>query len=204
MNKIKAVLFDLDGVLVDTRKLHFDSLKVSLQSVGIDLDVDYHSNTLDGLPTYKKLEIIGAQYHLSKDQIDHVMQEKQRNTLALLKDAISPNSEHHKIFEWLKKENIKCAVCSNSKRSTLDYILDSLGIDGHLDLNLSNEDVKNPKPSPDIYIKAMELLKVESSNTLIIEDSPFGVESALASGAKLQRIHEPTELTLELIQGCIA
>lgn len=202
--KIQAVIFDLDGVLVETRKLHFEALSRALKDLGFDLSFEEHHNTYDGLPTYKKIEMLKDRFNLSSEQIVFLNKRKQEYTIELLNGKILPNQEHSRIFSHLKDNDIRVAICSNTKRSTLDYIVNKLEISQYLEFSLSNEDVDQPKPSPNIYLRAMSLLDVTPEETLVFEDSPHGLESARKSKATVEKIDETSDLTFELIKKLVS
>lgn len=124
--------------------------------------------------------------------------------MKLLEGSISPKQELMDILNYLKQNKINIAICSNTKRHTLDYIIEKLEIEDIISFSLSNEDVDSPKPSPEIYLKAMERLNILPSEALIFEDSPHGLEAAKKSQAKLQAVSCPEDLTLELVKSAIA
>lgn len=203
MIKIKAILFDLDGVLVETRKLHFQALALALKEIHRELSFEEHQRLYDGLPTYKKIELLTDRFALSQLEIDFVNQRKQEHTVKLLEGSIHPSKELNLIMDYLREKKIQIAVCSNTKRYTLDHILEKLGINKLINFSLSNEDVANPKPSPEIYIKAMEKLNVSPEEVIIFEDSPHGIEAAKKSKANLQIVTAPDQLTLDLLKRTI-
>lgn len=204
MNKeFDAVFFDLDGVLTETRNLHFEALSRALSDLGFSLSLKEHDQLYDGLPTFKKIEILKDKFNLSTSQIDTLNRKKQDYTILLLRGEIKPSAKLNEIFKFLKSKNIKIAVCSNTKRITLDYILHNLQVYHFLDITLSNEDVKEPKPSPEIYIKAMNELGVLPEKTLIFEDSPHGLLAARKSRANVFKIENSQKLTLKLLSSFI-
>ena len=197
---IRAVLFDLDGVLVETRKLHYDAFARALREIGVELSFEEHHKLYNGLPTYKKIQLLAEKHSFSLQQIDELNLRKQKYTQELLAGRIIPNSEHEKIFLFLHQQNIKVAVCSNTKRSTLDFILRHLNIEHQLSFSLSHDDIKDPKPSPEIYLLAMQRLGVKPSDTLVFEDSPHGLESARKAGAVVEAVAGTEEITLDKIR----
>jgi HAD superfamily hydrolase (TIGR01509 family) len=201
---IKAVLFDLDGVLIETRKLHYFAFHQALEELtGLSLSKEIHDLHLDGLPTKSKLEKIAVPFGLSPEQLKQINQRKQEITLELLEKENFSNQENLSVIEWLRSKNIQLGVCSNTIRSTMDLILKRIGIQEHLHIILSSGDVKEPKPSPEIYLLAMSKLSVLPSETLIIEDSLPGLESAFASKANVQPIKGPHELNIKLLEKWI-
>jgi beta-phosphoglucomutase len=202
--QIQAVLFDLDGVLVDTRKLHYRALYLALLELNIELSFEEHQLHYDGLPTYTKIAMLTERFQFTPDQILNLNFRKQEHTIALLQGKILPTKEHLGLFSYLKEKNIKVAICSNTKRSTLDHIIANLGIAQFLAFSLSNEDVQQPKPSPEIYLKAMSMLKVTPEETVVFEDSPHGLESARTSLARVEKVENCEDLTLERIRKIIS
>lgn len=201
---IQAVLFDLDGVLVDTRKLHYLALSHALQEFGHELSLEEHQLKYDGLPTHTKVAMLSERFQFTTEQVIALNLRKQEHTMMLMQGKIQSSQEHFNLFTYLKERNIKMAICSNTKRSTLDYIVKDLNISQFLDFTLSNEDVKKPKPSPEIYLNAMAMLGVTAQDTLIFEDSPHGLESARNSLAIVEEIENCNDLTLERIKKYIS
>jgi beta-phosphoglucomutase len=177
----KFIFFDLDGVLTETRGIHFQAFHESLQTIGIFLTEEEHTDKYDGLPTRVKLEALRSQYNLCHDQLLAIDQEKQRLTINLLKNKIEKDYELIKIMEVLSKKYRMC-VCSNARRDSLDLTLEKIGISSFFEFTLSQQDDNAPKPSSDIYLKAVEIFKAQKEDCLIFEDSPHGIISAETSG----------------------
>lgn len=203
MNQIKAVIFDLDGVLVETRQIHFEAFSLALEKLGISLSLKDHQRELDGLPTLKKIEILSRIHELSAEQMKFINHEKQRLTFEILENKITPNIEHYLIFEYLKKSNIQTAICSNTQRKTLDYLIDKLNIGKYLEFSISSSEVGSPKPSNEIYIKAVNQFNIDSQLVLAFEDSPYGIKAAQDANVNVVYIGTPSELTLEKIKKCL-
>ena len=204
MSKIKAVLFDMDGVLIDARDWHYQALNRSLSHFGYHIDEDAHLMTYDGLPTKVKLNMLSKARSLPVGLHPIISELKQKYTIEIAYQNIRPSFNHRKVLSYLKRNNYKLAVCSNSIRSTIMAFLKLSRIDNFFDLIISNEDVELPKPSPDMYIKSMNIFGVEPSQTLIFEDSEHGIEAALQSNANLCRIADPDDLTLDILHQYLA
>ena len=153
---IKLIIFDLDGVLYDSKEFHFESLNKAINQ----FDSKYlitkkeHLNTYDGLPTNKKLELLSSTKALPEDLHKKIWEAKQEYTLDML-NSILEDAELIEILEELKNNNIKIACCSNSIRKTVEKILQNLGIYNYFDFIQANEDVKFPKPYPEMYWNTM-------------------------------------------------
>jgi HAD superfamily hydrolase (TIGR01509 family) len=189
---IKVILFDLDGVLVEAKNIHFDALNEALGEA-YAIEWNEHLSKYDGLKTNQKLEMLTKEKGLPVEMYTEVWEQKQKLTLQKLKD-IEQSSQLIECMEKLSSEGYKLAVCSNSIRRTVLTVLSKLGIIEYFDLILSNEDVKTSKPHPEIYWKAMSILGVLPEETMIVEDSPFGLLAASRSKASIMRVVSPREV----------
>ena len=190
---VKFIIFDLDGVLVEAKSIHFDALN---EALGEQYAIEWneHLSKYDGLKTNQKLEMLTKEKGLPVEMYTEVWEEKQRLTLLKLKN-LQPSSQLIECMERLSSEGYKLAVCSNSIRRTVLTVLSKLGIIEYFDLILSNEDVKTSKPHPEIYWKAMSMLGVLPEETMIVEDSPFGLLAASRSKATVMRVVSPKEVS---------
>jgi HAD superfamily hydrolase (TIGR01509 family) len=197
----KLIIFDLDGVLIDTRDLHFEVLNEALNEVSNEYVISYkdHLSKFDGLSTKKKLEILSNEKGLPLEYHDFIWKRKQSLTSEKLKTYLKYDEKIVKIIKKLKEDGLKVCVASNSIRETIKISLMKIGVMEHIDYFISNEDVNSPKPHPEIYMKCMIKEKVLPKETLIIEDSYIGRTAAIQSGAILCPVKNPTEVTLERI-----
>jgi HAD superfamily hydrolase (TIGR01509 family) len=198
MNKL--IIFDLDGVLIDSRELHYHALNSALEMVDSRMVIskEEHLSRYDGLNTTKKLEMLSTEKGLSRDYFDLVWRNKQSATLRLIEE-FPVNHMLVEMFKLLKLQDIKIAVASNSIRETVKLSLLSIGVLRYVDYFVSNEDVSRTKPFPEMYWKCMTALNVIPKNTVIIEDSHIGREGALNSGAHLVPVKDPYDLTMNKI-----
>ncbi|MBI2629008.1 HAD family phosphatase [Candidatus Pacearchaeota archaeon] len=185
---IKAVLFDLDGVLVDAVKLHQKAFIEAVKPYK-EITEEYHMKYLNGIPTKKKLEKLG----FYTDLIEKINAEKQEITFKLIPEMINPIPEVLEVINEIKKLQIPFCVCSNSIRKSTELLLLHGGVDG-FQFIISNQEVINPKPDPEMYLKAIERLKLDKSEILIVEDSPVGMEAANKSGANVCQIKNPSDI----------
>jgi len=202
MNKL--IIFDLDGVLIESRDLHFYALNSALEKVGAKYVIsrEEHLSYYDGLSTTKKLEMLSERKELEKFYFNQIWQDKQTATFDLIK-KFSKDQKLIEIFSNLKKQDFKIAVASNSIRETIKLSLLSIGIIEFVDYFVSNEDVKRAKPYPEMYWKCMTECNSLPKNTVIIEDSHIGRQGALDSGAYLIPVIDTADLTNEKIQEAI-
>lgn len=195
---IELVIFDLDGVLIDSRDLHFHALNKALEQVDKKYVISYdeHLARYDGLPTKDKLKILTATKELSPQYYEQIKVAKQQYTVAMLKETVKLDEKLIKIFAQLKRDLYKVVVASNAIRQTIDIILEGKGLTNYVDLILSNEDVKHPKPNPEIYLRAMVAEGVSPRQTLIVEDSFVGRSAVFNSGAHLYPVRNSEDLSL--------
>jgi HAD superfamily hydrolase (TIGR01509 family) len=193
MNKL--VIFDLDGVMIDSRELHYNALNEALRLVGEKYVIsrEEHLSIFDGLNTTKKLNLLAQMKGLPLEKFDQIWQDKQQATFKLI-PAAPKNMSIQYIVAQLKRRGWKVAVASNSIRETIRLALDSLGILNQVDYCVSNEDVFRPKPFPEMYWKCMTMLKALPKDTIIVEDSHIGREGAINSGAHLYPVADAYEL----------
>jgi HAD superfamily hydrolase (TIGR01509 family) len=197
----KLVIFDLDGVLIDTRELHFEVLNEALKEVSEEYIISHkdHLSKFDGLSTKRKLEILSIERNLPIELHSKIWERKQELTFEKLKSHLTYDERLFNIIKKLKEDGLKVCVASNSIRETIKISLMKIGIMEHIDYFVSNEDVSCPKPHPEIYMHCMIKEKVLPKETLIIEDSYIGRTSAIQSGGVLCSVKNPEEVTLERI-----
>jgi HAD superfamily hydrolase (TIGR01509 family) len=200
----RLIIFDLDGVLIDSKEVHFNALNLALSEVDPKFVITNREQevTFEGLTTNSKLSILTATKGLPKDCYEEVWRRKQEYS-AVLFESVSPDEELISLFKLIKSSGVKVAVASNSIRQTLDTCLKALGVIDYVDYSLSNEDVKFPKPDPQIYNWCMDYLMVESADTVIFEDSEIGLRAALATGAKVEKVSSRKDLTFDRINGVL-
>ena len=198
---IKTIIFDLDGVLVDTKIIHFEALNMALKRFKYkEISLDDHNKVFDGLPTNEKLIILNKKNELPIESFSKINNYKQKITSKILKKKIKKNQKILKIFKHLYKD-YKIAVATNAVKSTLNICLEKLGVSKYIHYKLSNEDIKNPKPNPEIYLKIFIHFGIYPNEALIAEDSHYGREAAISSGAKLLPIKKLKDLTLKKIKS---
>jgi beta-phosphoglucomutase len=199
MRKIKAVLFDMDGVLIDAKDWHYEALNQALAIFGMEINRYDHLVTYDGLPTKKKLEMLTLERGLPRALHSFINDMKQEFTFQIGYAKCRPTFNHQYALSHLKAGGYKMAACSNSIRKTMEILFDRAALTNYFDFYLSNEDVKESKPHPEMYITAMERLKLTPDECLILEDNENGIKAAQASGANLLVINDIHEVNLENI-----
>lgn len=196
-NEIVFVLFDLDGVLVDACDWHYLALNRALESIGINpISRKEHVSTYNGLPTSVKLEMLG----LKEQECILVWKLKQDYTLEIIRENARYQPEKIDLFVYLKQKGIKIACVTNSIRETTVQMLKNTGQIEYFDLIVTNEDVIKNKPNPDCYNFAIDKIKADPNQCLIVEDSPKGIQAAKTSivpDSNIWIVENSKDVTLE-------
>lgn len=190
---IKLIIFDLDGVLVEAKNIHYEAFNKALGDK-YAIAWNEHLSTYDGLKTNQKLEMLSERKGLPINLHAEVWDKKQKYTLEALA-KLKPSTQLQVCLSTLVSEGYKVACCSNSIRKTVLTVLSKLGIIEYFDLIMSNEDVKNSKPHPEMYWKAISMMSCLPEEVLIVEDSPYGLLAASRSKANVMRVGSPKEIT---------
>jgi HAD superfamily hydrolase (TIGR01509 family) len=198
MNKL--VIFDLDGVLIDSREMHYEALNRALGNVSWDYVIsrEEHLSLYDGLPTSRKLTMLTEKKGLPVDRHQQIWEDKQKETLEIFSD-LEHDYELMHYFQQLKSRGYQVAVASNSIRNTVKLVLLRLGLLEFIDYYVSNEDVVRNKPFPEMYWKCMTACNALPKDTIIFEDSHIGRQGALDSKAHLIPIENRYDLNQEKI-----
>ena len=203
MSNIKAIIFDLDGVLVEAKDWHYEALNQALGLFGFTISRSDHLVTYDGLPTSKKLNLLSEEQGLPKKLHEFINLLKQKYTLEIINTKCRPVFHHEYALNNLKKDGFRLGCASNSIGKSVEIMLDKSNLLDFMDVILSTDDVKNPKPDPEIYIKSFELLNLKPENCLVIEDNVNGIKSAKSSKAHVMEVREIEEVNYENIKNHI-
>ncbi len=198
---IKLIIFDLDGVLVNARELHYHALNKALETVDEKYSIsrNEHLSKYDGLSTTRKLNMLTEDRGLNKDLHNIIWKLKQDKTKSLI-DSFTPDFRIINILRRLKDVGYSIACCTNSIRETAKLQLIRKGFMEHIDVLYTNQDVNKPKPHPEMYMKCMLHFGVSPKETLIIEDSHHGRKGAIESGGNLCAVKDSDDVTFEKIQ----
>ena len=186
--KIKAVLFDMDGVLVDATEWHYVALNRALGLFGYTIARYEHLTIYNGLPTRKKLEMLSVEKNLPRGLHTMINRVKQKFTREEILRQCTPVFEKEFMIRQLRRDGYRLGCCSNSIRDSLELMLRGSGLLEHIEVLVSNEDVTHPKPDPEMYLQAMERLNIAPEEAVIVEDAEHGAEAARRSGGHLCRV----------------
>jgi HAD superfamily hydrolase (TIGR01509 family) len=205
---IKLLAFDMDGVLADIKDIHFHALNTALEEIDTDYVISYedHLRLYDGKPTREKLKLLAERIpHFGRYKGDFAAIERRKQELTW--EALGELETDERMVEVLRElscDKYVFTCVSNSVRTTIELVLQRLGIFHFFSDIISNGDVRHPKPHPEGYMRAMLNRGVAPKETLIIEDSPTGRQAAADSGAYLLGVQSPAEVTYNNISKRIA
>jgi beta-phosphoglucomutase len=190
---LRAVIFDMDGLMVDTEHLHHESFKAVLEGYGVK-PVSNNQGVIHiaGVSAEANWEHFKKQYGFDADTVE-LTKKKHRTHLKLLQGKVEAMPGLSELLEDLKKNGCMIAIASSSVREQIDLIVNRLGIMGFFDAITSGEEVVNGKPAPDIFLRAAAKLGVEPTECVVLEDAMNGMKAAKA--ANMYAVVVPSEFT---------
>lgn len=203
---LKLVIFDMDGVLVDACDWHKDAFNQALEELcGYKISDEEHYAEFNGLPTKTKLAKLAEKGIVKEEKklLKEINNLKQENTIRIIEESCTYDNSKVSLVSWLKLKGIKVACFTNSIRKTAELMLDKCGVLEELDLLVTNQDVINPKPDPEGYLKALKHFNINPQDAMIVEDSPKGIKAATAAGCKIMKVDNATQVYTENIRRFI-
>lgn len=204
MSRIRAVLFDMDGVLIDAKEWHYEALNQALELFGLGISRYDHVHTFDGLPTRVKLEMISKRFFLPAELHPLINSLKQKFTMQLIHERCKPMFHHEYALSKLHGAGFRIAVCSNSMRATIEMMMEKADLLRFLDLIIGNEEVQKTKPDPEIYLTAIRHFGLKPDECLVVEDNPNGIAAGRASGAFVLPVSSVYDVNYDNISAAIA
>lgn len=195
---IKAIVFDLDGVLIDATVWHYEALNDALKLFGFELGLEEHLTTYNGLPTAEKLKIMSERKSLPKGLHEIIQIMKRKFTDERVINLCKPSHEKQILLANLKRKGYRLACCSNAQKYSVLNMLKCAQIDTYFDQVVGNDEGFKPKPAPDIYLSAFKILKVKPEEAVVVEDAAHGIEAAKSSGAKVIAVRGYEDVNLSL------
>lgn len=198
-SKIKAVILDMDGVLIDAKEWHYEALNKALAIFGLTISRHDHLVTFDGLSTRQKLNMISKTYVLPESLHGFINEMKQQYTMDITYQLCKPVFHHQYALSKLREKGYKLAVASNSIRNTVKVMMEKSALIEYLEFYVSNQDVSKGKPDPEIYDLAISKLGLKSEECVIVEDNEYGVKAAIAAGAHVLKVDDIYDVNFENI-----
>lgn len=192
----------MDGVLIDACEWHRIALNEALKEIcNYEISLEQHYSEFNGLPTKVKLKKLQEKGIVKKHLFETIESIKQEKTIQIINKFASKRQEKIDLMLFLKSKNIKVACYTNSIRMTAELMLKKIGVLELLDLLITNQDVSVSKPDPEGYIKCMNFFNIDKKNTIIVEDSPKGLEAAKKSGALYVQVKSPDEVMINILEN---
>ncbi|MFH1229333.1 MAG: HAD family phosphatase [Candidatus Aenigmatarchaeota archaeon] len=180
---IRAIIFDMDGVISDTQKLHARVEERLLGKHGIRIKAKYITENFSGVPTRDFFQDLFKEHNITAD-VDSVIKEKWKEMAADAKSGVSAIHGAVELIDKLKIQGFKLGVASSSCRKYVDIVLSKLKVKEKFDVIVTMEDVKHGKPNPEIFLLAARKLRVLPKNCIVIEDGISGIIAAKKAGMK--------------------
>lgn len=185
MAHLEAILWDMDGVLVDNSSFHEKSWIEFCQLKGFNISQNDMQTHVFGRTNRDCMDFVARDYNLSQQEKDNLGEEKEALYRQMYARFIKPVDGLYEFMALCKSKNIKNALATSACRSNIDFTLKHLKLENFFDTQVDASMVKAGKPDPEIYILAAHKLGVLTENCLVIEDSLAGIRAGLDSGAKV-------------------
>jgi beta-phosphoglucomutase len=192
----KGVIFDLDGVLIDSGWAHKQSWYDLAEKEGYQMTDDFFYSTF-GMQNYQILPMLAGK-ELSNEKINEMSDWKEQRYRDIFSESIELSAGAENLFGELKGGGFLLAIGSSTPKDNLDFVMEKLNLEKHFKTIVSKEDVANGKPAPDTFLAAAQKLALKPENCIVIEDSLPGVEAGKKAGMSviaLTTTRDRTELT---------
>lgn len=188
---IQAVLFDMDGVLVDSEPIYFEIERSSFLHFGASVDEEEHHGYVGiTLETMWRRVLDKHRIHAGLEQV--LSHHKEMVLTALARhERLEAMPDVECLLRYLQERQVPLAVASSSPRALIEIIMERTGLGKYFDVVVSGEEVDRGKPAPDIFLRAAGLLNAEPASCLVIEDSRNGVQAAKSAGMRCIGFRNP-------------
>jgi HAD superfamily hydrolase (TIGR01509 family) len=197
----KAVIFDFDGVVVNSEPLHYKTFSEILAPLGIKISRSTWYEEFAGTGSRSILKRLFDQFEVEADVEQYVQRRKKLYASHVKTGKLKPNKGLRKFLTRLKTQNIRTAIASGGHNSNIELVLTKLGLIDEFGLIVGSRDVLRSKPDPEVFLLAAKRLKVKPKECIVIEDSIYGSEAACRAGMRLVCFDSPARLTLN--NSCI-
>lgn len=172
-----TIIFDMDGVLIDSEYTYLESKTSILNDGGYDVDISYQYQFMG--TTYDYMwRTMKDELNLPLDVSDYISDMNQRRAEMIERDGVKPIKHVQQFIKELHEAGFRMAVASSSPKKDIEFAMDSLELTQYLEYLVSGEEVENSKPAPDVFLYAASLLKVEPEDCIAFEDTKNGSRAA--------------------------
>ncbi|MFA7109519.1 MAG: HAD family phosphatase [Sphaerochaetaceae bacterium] len=194
---MKGIIFDMDGVLIDSEPQQFEVNIKTLRMFGVDVKYD-ELHAFMGMDNLEIFKIFQKKYNL-KVSAERLLQIKTDMIIEEMRNHLHIMPKFEEMKKALKSiANVKYAIASSSPRISVDIVIKQLKWENFLSASVTGDEVSTSKPSPEIYHKAASLLGVDEKDCLVLEDSTNGIQSALDAGMKVVGFLSPNSENQDL------
>jgi len=176
------VIFDMDGLMVDTEILHFAAWKSVLNEVGIDYQKEIFRLTIGR--TKSDTDMILKQCYGEEIDINDLHTKKSRLIESMLSERVDVKPGLYELFDYLEIHGMKKVVATSSPKKLAEYILDKINVLTRIDGLITEDDIVCGKPDPEIFLKALNFANAKAGSAIILEDSKYGLMSAVQAGIR--------------------
>lgn len=180
--RLEAVLWDMDGVIVDTAEYHYQSWKESFEKRGVSFTREQFEKQFGRRNDSIIRDAFGRQ--LSAKEVDAIADEKEARYRELVRGNIRPLPGAVELIKSLYERGVRMAITSSAPAENIDLIIEGAGVKGYFQAIVSGREVRTGKPDPAVYLLGAKKLKVEPANCVVFEDAVAGVEGAKRAGMK--------------------
>lgn len=190
---IQAVIFDMDGLMIDSEPIHLQAFNTVFKEFGLEFPEEENTKYV-GMPDIDEAKDMVDKYPLPITA-EELVKRKQTVFRRLFSQAIIPQLGLMDLLEKLQDRKYKIGIASSSALEEIEFVVNGLKINKHIDVYCSAEQVQKGKPAPDVYLLAAQKLAVQPQNCLVLEDAPNGVRAGKAAGMQVFAI--PSQYTKE-------
>lgn len=188
MKNVKGVIFDMDGVLIDTERISFNSYKEVFKEYDYEMSEEFYLKLIGH--NVKSIKEIMLDNYGENFPFDEIYEKKVKLSVDTIeRDGVIVKKGVHELVDYLKDNNYKIAVATSTRKQRAHYLLKEIGIFDKIDYVICGDQVTNSKPDPEIFLKASWGINIESENCIVIEDSEAGITAA--HNAKIRSINVP-------------
>ncbi|MFW2488996.1 HAD family hydrolase [Clostridium chromiireducens] len=180
---MKAVIFDMDGVIIDSEPIHFDVDLQTISELGGDISKEDLEKYVGTTNEYMYTDIKNK-FNISKSLEEIIHYKVELTKKKIIELDLEPIEGIRELLKELKNKNINTAIASSSPRDFIELVVSKFKLENYIEYIISGEEVKHGKPDPDIYIETAKKLRVSPEECIVIEDSRNGVLAAKAAGMK--------------------
>lgn len=181
IDMVKAVIFDMDGLLLDSERASYKAMKNNCQKLGVEIDKAFYCSLLGLSNIDAKREVY--KYFDGKVDVERYFDDMFEIVKEdYIKDGVPVKDGAFELLKYLRKNNIAAVVASSSDREWVEWLLKRAGLYEYFDGFMCGDEVKNAKPNPEIFLKACQKVNAQPENALVLEDAQSGIEAANAAG----------------------